>query len=80
MYKIKPNEFDLESTYDVQWPEDQCLIIVNDDQGHDQFPHGRSWQGHGEVGQGHVGVGGGILAPDSQKISGALTHYMGAFL
>ena len=56
MYKIKPNEFDLESTYDVQWPEDQCLIIVNDDQGHDQFPHGRSWQGRSEVGQGHVGV------------------------
>ena len=55
---------------------------MNDDQGHDQFPHGRSWQGHGEVGQDHVGVGGegGILAPDSQKISGALTPYRGAFL
>ena len=40
--------------YDVQWPEDQCLIFVNDDQGHDHFPHGA----RGDVGHGHVGVNG----------------------
>ena len=40
--------------YDVQWPEDQCLIFVNDDQGHDHFPH----DARGDVGHGHVGVNG----------------------
>ena len=44
--------------YNVQWPEDQCLIFMNDDQGHHQFHPRRLWQGRGEVGQGHVGVNG----------------------
>ena len=43
--------------YNVQWPEDQCLIFMNDDQGHDHL-HEYSWQGRGEVGQGHVRVNG----------------------
>ena len=40
--------------YDVQWPEDQCLIFVNDYQGHDHLPT----SARGKVGKGHVGVDG----------------------
>ena len=44
--------------YDVQWPSDQFLIFVNDDQGHDQVHHDARDCGRGEVGQAHVGVNG----------------------